>query len=113
MNSTISSSDMLPASLVELKAMHASETVPAEQLRLHALDLLESNVDLTVDFTGMESLDLSTLQVLLALEIEQAEKNLRLCLAGVSPGLLRWFEYAGAQGLLMDPIVERNSPGWN
>lgn len=114
MDSTIPSSETLQAPTVGLKTMYGPGWVSAEQLRLHALELLESNIDLTVDFNGMESLDAGTLQVLLALEIEQERKNLRLSVTGISPELLRWFEYAGAQGhFLIDPAVERNSPEWN
>ena len=114
MDSTIPSSETLRTPAAGLKLMYGPGWASAEQLRLHALELLESNLDLTVDFSGIESLDASTLQILLALEIEQANKNLRLCITGISPGLLRWFEYAGAAGLLpIDPSVERNSPEWN
>lgn len=114
MDSTIPSVEPLHAQPAALKVMNDQGLVSAEKLRLHTLELLESDIDLTVDFTGVESLDVGTLQVLLALELEQARKKLRLSITGVSSTLLRWFEYSGAEDLLhTTPAMERTTSEWN
>lgn len=92
-----------------------TDWVSAEQLRLNALALLESNTDITIDFTGVDSLDTTTLQILIALEVEQERKDLALSTTGVSAELRHWFSYAGADGYFMisDPLSERNTQGWD
>lgn len=114
MDSTIPSAETLHAQPAPLSVINDAGWVSAEQLRLHALELLESNTDLTIDFTNVESLDIGTLQVLLALELEQERKKLRLSITGVSSALLRWFEYSGAEDLLLTtPAMERTISEWN
>lgn len=91
-----------------------SEWITADQLRLQAMRLLDSKVDITVDFAGFEQLEMSTLQILLALEIEQERKNLQLSLNGIEPKLLQWFKELGADKLLMfDAVPEKTSCDWN
>jgi anti-anti-sigma regulatory factor len=62
-----------------------------------ALDL---TLDLTLDLSGVDHLDASALQILLALEAEQRRRGRRLHLVHPSEPLRQWFEYAGAAELL-------------
>lgn len=114
MDSTLPSAEAIQEQTARLAVSNETELIPAEHLRLHALELLESNIDLTVDLSGLETLDIGTLQILLALEQEQERKNLRLTVTGASSTLLRWFEYSGAQDLFLTTIpMERTSSQWN
>lgn len=63
---------------------------------------LESRPDISMivlDLEGLEHLDASALQVLLAIGHEQRRHGRDLRLKNVSEGLRRWFDYAGADGL--------------
>jgi ABC-type transporter Mla MlaB component len=69
--------------------------MPAEDLRKAALDALVAGMDLTLDLDGIDHLDASALQILLALDAEQKKRERNLQLTNASPGLRKWFEFAG------------------
>jgi anti-anti-sigma factor len=56
--------------------------------------------DVLLDLSGLEHLDGSALQVLLAIQTEQRQRGAFLKLLNASKSLRKWFEYAGAAELL-------------
>lgn len=96
------------------QVIYGTEWATAEELHHYALSQIEHNTDVTIDFEGLESLDAATLQVLLALSKELQQKNLRLIMIGISPSLLRWFGYAGAQKCFpIENEAEGKPTPWN
>ena len=71
------------------------EWLPPEELRAIALSAVDTDGSLTVNLEGVEHLDASALQMLLALAAERKKRGKGLRLANVSLALSRWFEYAG------------------
>lgn len=55
---------------------------------------------LVFDLSGLEHLDASALQVLLAIRAEQERRGAKLRMTGVCESLRKWFDYAGASDLL-------------
>lgn len=70
--------------------------MPAEELKRAAMAALDEGLDVTIDFDGLDHLDASALQILLALNAEQKRLGRNLRLANASSHLQRWFEYSGA-----------------
>ena len=70
--------------------------MPVEELRDAVLAAVAAGHDVTLNLDGIEHLDASALQILLALETEQKRRGGRLELGNVSQHLRHWFEYAGA-----------------
>jgi anti-anti-sigma factor len=56
--------------------------------------------DLVLDLSGVDHLDASALQVLLAIRAEEQQRGGCLQLVNPSVSLRRWFDYAGAASLL-------------
>ena len=71
------------------------EWLPPEELRAIALSAVDTDGNLTVNLEGVEHLDASALQMLLALAAERKKRGKGLRLANASLALSRWFEYAG------------------
>jgi anti-anti-sigma regulatory factor len=71
------------------------EWLPPEELRVLALSAVDTDGNLTVNLEGVEHLDASALQMLLALAAERKKRGKGLRLANASLALSRWFEYAG------------------
>lgn len=76
----------------------------ASALRLGAIELLAGKPGapagaLVLDLEGLEHLDTSALQVLLAIGAELRRRGGTLQLEHVSASLLQWFAYAGAAEL--------------
>jgi len=101
------SSQAEPAAAAASTTLHAARSgqwVEAEAMRRWAMEQLGSPAgptrELVVDLGGLEHLDASALEVLLAIRAEQRVRNGVLRLVHASHGLRRWFEYAGAAGLL-------------
>ena len=69
--------------------------LPPEELRAIALSAVDTDGNLTVNLEGVEYLDASALQTLLALAAERKKRGKGLRLANASLALSRWFEYAG------------------
>jgi anti-anti-sigma regulatory factor len=65
----------------------------------HALALSAAATDgnLTVSLQGVDHLDASALQILLALAAERKKRGKGFHLADISVTLSRWFEYAGGR----------------
>src|ERR1700722_4788327 len=73
------------------------EWLPPQELRAIALSAVDTDSNLTVNLEGVEHLDASALQMLLALAAERKKRGKGLRLANVSLALSRWFEYAGGE----------------
>jgi anti-anti-sigma regulatory factor len=69
---------------------------PAEFLAV-ALSAVQADGDMTVNLQGVDHLDASALQILLALAAERKKRGKGLCLANASAALSHWFEYAGGR----------------
>ncbi len=69
--------------------------LPLEELRAVALSAAGERGGVTLNLEGVDHLDASVLQILLALAAERKKRGGALRLANVSPPLSRWFEYAG------------------
>jgi anti-anti-sigma factor len=70
--------------------------MPVDLFREAAAAAASGNTGAIVDLEGVDYLDASSLQILLALEAAQRASSLPLRLTNASPTLRRWFEYAGA-----------------
>jgi hypothetical protein len=68
-----------------------------EEFRSVALTAAGAEGNLTVDLQGVDHLDASALQILLALAAERKKHGKGLRLANTSLALSRWFEYAGGR----------------
>jgi anti-anti-sigma factor len=68
----------------------------AEELRETALKAMEADGDITLNLDGVDHLDASSLQILLALGKEQKKRGRHLDMVNASSHLRRWFEYSGA-----------------
>ena len=69
--------------------------MPGEDLQKAALDALLAGVDVALNLDGIDHLDASALQILLALDAEQKKRERNLQLTNASPRLRQWFEFAG------------------
>ena len=67
-----------------------------EDLREEALAALEADNNVIVHLDRLDHLDASSLQILLALDMEQKKRGKTLQLANPSAQLRKWFELAGA-----------------
>jgi anti-anti-sigma factor len=89
---------------VRLHPGRSGEWMEASAMRTWAMEQLELCQgkpvgDLVLDLEGLEYLDASALQVLLAMDAEQNRRGGILRLEHISDGLQQWFDYAGAAGL--------------
>jgi anti-anti-sigma factor len=73
------------------------EWLPPGELRALALSAVDADGILIVNLEGVEHLDASALQLLLALAAERKKRGKGLRLANASLALSRWFEYAGGE----------------
>ncbi len=74
--------------------------ISPDQLWTSALAIAREGGDVNVPLDGLEHLDASALQILLALAAELRRTGHNLELAGPQAALERWFEIAGAAALL-------------
>jgi len=74
----------------------SGEWLPAEDLRDASLSALDAGSEVTVNLNGIDHLDASSLQILLALAAGKDEQGQPLRLENSSPQLRQWFAYAGA-----------------
>ncbi|HVT99209.1 MAG TPA: STAS domain-containing protein [Acidobacteriaceae bacterium] len=84
---------------VRLHPERSGQWMEASALRQWALEQLncdEPARELVIDLEGLEHLDASALQVLLALRAEQVRRGGVLRFEHASPGLRPWFVWAGA-----------------
>jgi len=61
-----------------------------------AIEAAAANIDLTFNLRGVEYLDGSSLQTLLALARDQLKRERKLVFIQVSPALRQWFDFSGA-----------------
>jgi anti-anti-sigma factor len=71
--------------------------LPPEEFHAVALSAAQADGNLTVNLQGVDHLDASALQILLALAAERKKRGRGLRLANASTPLSRWFEYAGGR----------------
>jgi len=71
--------------------------LPPEEFCAVARSAAQAEGNLTVNLEGVDHLDASALQILLALAVERKKRGRGLYLANVSPALSHWFEYAGGR----------------
>jgi anti-anti-sigma factor len=71
--------------------------LPPEEFRAVALSAAQREGNLTVNLQGVDHLDASALQILLALAAERKKRGRRLYLSNASTSLSHWFEYAGGR----------------
>lgn len=81
--------------------------MPPEDLRAAALAALSASGDVALNLQGIDHLDASALQILLALDTEQKKRGQNLHLASVSLQLRQWFDFAGVADHFS--ITERKS----
>ncbi|MGA9069681.1 MAG: STAS domain-containing protein [Terracidiphilus sp.] len=79
-----------------VNADRSGDWMASDELRAAALSAVEAGSDVTLQLGGIDHLDASALQILLALNAEQKRRGRQLELAGASPQLRQWFAYAGA-----------------
>ena len=68
----------------------------AEELKQGALEVVAEGKDIVLNLDGVDHLDASLLQILLALNAEQTKQGCNLRLLNASQLLQQWFEYSGA-----------------
>jgi anti-anti-sigma factor len=88
-----------PANLGGAKTIavgRSGDWMPPEELRALALEAVAAGAEITVDLQGLDHLDASSLQVLLAFAAEQKKGGKVFWLANSSTSLRRWFDIAGA-----------------
>jgi ABC-type transporter Mla MlaB component len=81
---------------IVIDVARAGDWMPVEDLRQAALAALAAGAEVTVNLDGIEHLDASSLQILLALEAGQRGLGRHLQLTKASSHLQQWFQYAGA-----------------
>jgi anti-anti-sigma regulatory factor len=74
------------------------EWLPPEEMHAVARSSANAEGNLTVNLRGVDHLDGSSLQILLALATERKRLGAPLTLAETSTQLSNWFEYAGERG---------------
>jgi anti-anti-sigma factor len=79
-----------------IEVERSGDWMPAEELRKTAIAALETNDETTLNLGGIDHLDASAMQILLALDSEQKSRGQHLHLANTSPRLRQWFELSGA-----------------
>lgn len=84
----------------------SGDWMPAEELQEAALKVLSEGKDVTLSLKNVDHLDASSLQILLALEMEQKKRGRQMDLINVSSHLRQWFDYSGAVEYFM--IAEKN-----
>jgi anti-anti-sigma factor len=80
-----------------ITATRDGEWLLPEEFRALALSAANADGNLIVNLEGVDHLDTSALQILLALAVERKRRGRGLGLENVSTPLSRWFEYAGGR----------------
>ncbi|HXP08092.1 MAG TPA: STAS domain-containing protein [Acidobacteriaceae bacterium] len=71
--------------------------LPSDEFCAAARSAAQVEGDLTINLQGVDHLDASALQILLALAVERKKRGRGLYLANASTSLSHWFEYAGGR----------------
>lgn len=74
----------------------SGDWLTSEELKEVALKSVGEGKNVTLSLNGVEHLDASALQILLAWDAEQKRSGSQLCFMDVSPSLHQWFNHAGA-----------------
>ncbi len=82
--------------LIEVE--RSGDWMPADELHASAVAAASAGSDVTLNLDRIDHLDASALQILLALDADLGKRGRKLELAKASPHLLKWFEFAGADG---------------
>jgi len=85
-----------PPSSHVLKVGRDGDWLGPDEFRKACAEAVDTHLDVYIDLEGVDHLDASALQILLALRVEQQQNGHRLSLGNPSPALVRWFEFAGA-----------------
>lgn len=91
---------------IVVEVERSGDWMPADELRAAALAALEAGNDVSLHLDGIDHLDASALQILLALVAEQKQRGRQLELANTSSHLRQWFDYAGAAEVFFHDGVE-------
>jgi len=89
----------LPPAIHILKVAREGDWIGPDDFRDASAQAVDAHLDVHIDLEGLDHLDASALQILLALRVEQQRNDRRLSLINASAALLRWFEFAGATRL--------------
>jgi anti-anti-sigma factor len=85
-----------PGAPLEIDATCSGEWVAAEELRKVVSEAIAKGRDAIVNLAGVDHLDASAFQVLLAFAAAQKRQGRSLRLVNASSALRDWFGYAGA-----------------
>lgn len=83
-----------------IKVERSGYWLPAEELREAALAALLQGKGVILNLDGIDHLDASALQILLALDAAERKLGRNLQLVKASSQLRKWFEFAGVDGRL-------------
>lgn len=86
-----------PAKTQVIHPIRDGEWVPGEEFQAEAVKLLDAGANIRADLEGIDYLDASSLQILLAIHAGQKAKNRGFSMTGLSPALHQWFRYAGVE----------------
>jgi anti-anti-sigma regulatory factor len=84
----------MPGRVIEVE--RSGDWMPADELREAAMIALATGDDTTLSLDGIDHLDASAMQILLALGAEQRDRGQHLHLVNTSAPLRQWFELSGA-----------------
>ena len=86
-----------------IHAVRDGEWMAADEFRALALEAVESGNDVQLQLEGLDRLDTSALQILLALDGQLRAAGRKLELRQVSARLREWFALAGAEEQFFSP----------
>ena len=79
-----------------LRVERSGDWMPADELREAALAAVSQGKNVVLELDGIDHLDASALQILLALDLELKKRKQTLRLEKASARLREWFDFAGA-----------------
>ena len=79
-----------------IEVERSGDWMGAADLKDAAIAALSESNALTLNLNGIDHLDASAMQILLALEAEQVHRGQHLHLENASPRLRQWFDISGA-----------------
>ena len=94
----IETGDTIPtATETVIDVTRDGDWLPSDEFCAAARSAAQVEGDLTINLQGVDHLDASALQILLALAVERKKRGRGLYLANASTSLSHWFEYAGGR----------------
>jgi anti-anti-sigma regulatory factor len=91
---------------ITLHIERSGEWMPAEDLLATALEAVGQSREITIDLAGVNHLDASALQILLAIEQDQKSRQRGFHLANASAQLRAYFDHAGARERLLHDAIK-------